>query len=87
MKGLHNEFAESLHHRSRIVQVPELKGRRRNDLEILLSIFDQANRMSDHHILNLNAERFPDEYRTVPSSAVCSRPPPTLSASYPPPAI
>jgi hypothetical protein len=65
LKGLRNEFVESLHHRSWIVQVPELQGRRRNDLEILLSIFDQANRMSDHHILNLNAERFPDEYRPI----------------------
>jgi hypothetical protein len=48
-----------------IVQVPELQGRRRNDLEILLSIFDQENRMSDHHILNLNVERFSDEYRPI----------------------
>ncbi|MDR0744022.1 MAG: hypothetical protein LBF05_06680 [Tannerella sp.] len=65
LKGLRNEFVESLHHRSWIVQVPELKGRRRNDLEILLSIFDQANRMNDCHILNLNVERFPDEYRPI----------------------
>jgi hypothetical protein len=65
LKGLRNEFVESLHHRSWIVQVPELKGRRRNDLEILLSIFDQANRMNDYHILNLNVERFPDEYRPI----------------------
>jgi hypothetical protein len=40
-------------------------GTRRNDLEILLSIFDQANRMNDHHILNLNVEHFPDEYRPI----------------------
>jgi hypothetical protein len=65
LKGLRNDFVESLHHRSWIVQVPELQGRRRNDLEILLSVFDQANRMSDHHILNLNVERFPDEYRPI----------------------
>ncbi|MDR2810068.1 MAG: hypothetical protein LBB84_05855 [Tannerellaceae bacterium] len=65
LKDLHNEFVDSLHHRSWIIQVPELKGRRRNDLEILLSVFDQANRMDDHHILNLNVERFPDEYRPI----------------------
>jgi hypothetical protein len=65
LKGLRNEFVESLHHRSWIVQVPELKGRRRNDLEILLSIFDQANRMDDCHILNLKVELFPEEYRPI----------------------
>ncbi|MDR1602512.1 MAG: hypothetical protein LBS42_08800 [Tannerella sp.] len=65
LKDLRNEFVESLHHRSWIVQIPELKGRRRNDLEILLSIFDQANRMSDHHILNIREERFPEKYRPI----------------------
>jgi hypothetical protein len=65
LKDLRNEFVESLHHRSWIVQIPELKGRRRNDLEILLSIFDQANRMNDHHILNLREEHFPEEYRPI----------------------
>jgi hypothetical protein len=48
-----------------IVQAPELQGRRRNDLEILISIFDQENRMSDHHIPNLNVERLSDEYRPI----------------------
>ncbi|MDR1673220.1 MAG: hypothetical protein LBS09_07165 [Bacteroidales bacterium] len=38
--------------RSWIVQVSELKGCRRNELEILLRIFDQTTRMNDHHILN-----------------------------------
>ncbi|MDR1593160.1 MAG: hypothetical protein LBS43_01590 [Prevotellaceae bacterium] len=65
LKDLRNEFIETLHHRSWIVQVPELKGRRRNEMEILLSIFDQANRMNDHHILNLKEEHFPEEYRPV----------------------
>jgi hypothetical protein len=65
LTDLHNEFVESLHHRSWIVQVPELKGRRRNEVEILLSIFDQANRMNDHRILNFKEEHFPEEYRPI----------------------
>jgi hypothetical protein len=65
LKGLRNEFVKSLLHRSWIVQVSELKGRSRNDPEILLSIFDQANRTYDSHILNLNMEHFPDAYRPI----------------------
>ncbi|MDR2026753.1 MAG: hypothetical protein LBQ01_04240, partial [Prevotellaceae bacterium] len=61
----HNEFIEGLHHRTWIVQVPELKGRRSNDLEILLSIFDQANRMNDRRILNIKEEHFPEEYSPI----------------------
>jgi hypothetical protein len=47
------------------VQVRQLKERRRNDLEKLLAIFDQSNRTSDHHILNVNEEDFPREYRHI----------------------
>ncbi|MDR2473382.1 MAG: hypothetical protein LBD53_07490, partial [Tannerella sp.] len=39
-----NEFIESLHHRSWIVQILQLKQRRRTDLEKLLGIFEQNNR-------------------------------------------
>jgi hypothetical protein len=65
LKDLHNEFVDSLRHRSWIIQVPELKGRCRNDLEILLSIFDQTNKLSDCHMLNLNINRFPEEYHPI----------------------
>ncbi|MDR1865823.1 MAG: hypothetical protein LBR08_09680 [Bacteroidales bacterium] len=65
LENFRNEFIDSLHHRSWIVQIPELKDRRRNDLEILLSIFDQNNRTENHHILNIHAEDFPEEYRPV----------------------
>lgn len=60
-----NEFIESLHHRSWIVQIDQLKQRRRNDLEKLLSIFDQTNRTKSHYFLNVNKEDFPDVYRPI----------------------
>jgi uncharacterized protein (DUF3084 family) len=60
-----NEFVDSLHHRSWIVQTELLKSRRRTDLEKLLSIFDQENRTKDHHILNVNEDDFPEEYRSI----------------------
>ncbi|GHT22674.1 hypothetical protein FACS189430_04810 [Bacteroidia bacterium] len=63
--GNKNEFIESLHHRSWIIQIPQLKQRRRNDLEMLLSIFDQDNLSADHHIKNVNEEDFPEEYRPI----------------------
>jgi len=63
--GDKNEFIEGLHHRSWIIQIPELSKRRRNDLEKLLGVFDQSNRTSDQHILNVSAEDFPEDYRPV----------------------
>jgi hypothetical protein len=60
-----NEFIQSLHHRSWIVQIEQLKQRRRNDLEKLLSIFDQENRTKNHYILNVNEEDFPEQYRPI----------------------
>jgi hypothetical protein len=60
-----NEFIDGLHHRSWIVQISELKQRRRNDLEILLSIFDHENRDKGLHILNVNDADFPDIFRPI----------------------
>jgi hypothetical protein len=60
-----NEFIQSLHHRSWIVQILQLKQRRRTDLEKLLSIFDQENRTQNHHILNVNEDDFPNSYHPV----------------------
>ena len=58
------EFIESLSHDSYVIQIPELKGKRRTDLERLLSIFDQSQKESDH-ILNINEKDFPEEYREI----------------------
>jgi hypothetical protein len=63
--NMSSEFIESLHHRSWIVQIEELKQRRRNDLEKLLSIFDQTNRTKSHYILNVNEEDFSETYRPI----------------------
>lgn len=58
------EFIESLSHDSYVIQIPELKGKRRNELERILSIFDQSQKESDH-ILNVNESDFPEEYRDI----------------------
>jgi alpha-galactosidase/6-phospho-beta-glucosidase family protein len=60
-----NEFIESLNHKSWIVQVRQLKEKRRNELENLLSIFDQDNITDDKHILNVDENQFPEEYRHI----------------------
>ena len=60
-----NEFIQSLHHRSWIVQIDQLRQRRRSDLEKLLSIFDQANRTENRHVLDINEDDFPERYRAV----------------------
>jgi hypothetical protein len=61
-----NEFIRSIHHRSWIVQIPQLKRRRRNEVEQLLSVFDQDNRANDdHHIMNVNEDDFPEIYRPI----------------------
>ena len=65
VEGGKNEFIEGLHHRSWIIQVPEVPQHRRNDLEKLLGIFDQSNRTSDSHILNVSEKDFPEEYRPI----------------------
>jgi hypothetical protein len=60
-----NKFVVSLHHRSWIVQIRQLKSHRRNDLEKLLSIFDQDNRTSNQHIMNVSEDDFPEEYSHI----------------------
>ena len=60
-----NEFIQSLNHKSWIVQIKQLKENRRNDLENLLSIFDQVNITKDNHILNVNSENFSEEHKHI----------------------
>jgi len=60
------EFIESLTHDSYIIQIPRLKERRRNNLEILLSIFDQSLKLSgNNHFLNLDEDNYPKEFRVI----------------------
>jgi len=60
-----SKFIELLNHKCWIVQISSLKKRRRNELELLLSVFDQNNRSSDHHILNINEADFPEKYHPL----------------------
>jgi hypothetical protein len=56
-------FIESLTHDSYIIQIPQLAKKRRNDLEKLLSIFDQSESIDQtHHILNINEADYPVKY-------------------------
>jgi hypothetical protein len=57
-----DNFIDSLHHRSWIVQLPQLKERRRNDIEILLSVFS-GDPMK--HKIDLNEEDYPEEFRPI----------------------
>jgi hypothetical protein len=60
------EMVYALHHRSWIVQIPELSKNCSDEVEILLSIFDQNRRLSyDHHILNVPEKDFPDDVRPM----------------------
>ena len=59
------EFVSGLHHRSWIVQINRLKKHRRNDLEKLLSIFDQSNMTDMRHVLDVDDETFPEEYQLI----------------------
>ena len=59
-------FIESLSHDSYVIQIPSLKQKRRNDLEKLLSIFDQSTNVdAEHHILNIKEEDYPKKYRLL----------------------
>jgi len=59
------EFIECLTHDCYVIQIPFLKARHRNDLEDLLSIFDQNNTTSDKHILNIKVDDIPERYRSI----------------------
>ena len=63
--GDSSKFIDGLNHKSWIVQISCLKERRRNELEQLLSVFDQSNRTSDNHILNVREEDFPEKFRLI----------------------
>jgi len=59
-------FIESLTHDSYVIQIPYLSDKRRNDLEILLGVFDQSNKVDhEHHILNVDENDFPPKYRPI----------------------
>jgi len=60
------EFIESLTHDSVVIQIPELREKRRNKLEALLSVFDQQLKVTpDGHIINIDEVDYPDEFSFV----------------------
>ena len=59
------EFIESLTHDSFIIQIPHLRQKYQTEVEQLLSVFDQKNATSDHHILNVKEQDFPEKYRPL----------------------
>ncbi|MBN1971162.1 MAG: hypothetical protein JXR48_07495 [Candidatus Delongbacteria bacterium] len=60
-----DDFVESLVHDSYIISIPDLSYKRRNELETVLSIFDQSERDESHHILNVREDDFPEKYRAI----------------------
>ncbi|HMQ46050.1 MAG TPA: hypothetical protein PKA00_01220 [Saprospiraceae bacterium] len=62
---VHNQFIESLFHQGIIINVPALNQKRRDELEQLLSIFDQSNRQENHHIMNVKESDFPERFRPI----------------------
>ena len=60
------EFIESLTHDSFVIQIPQLGPARKTATERLLAIFDQHRKVEgDSHILNIDEEAYPEEYRKV----------------------
>ena len=61
-------FIAGIHHRSHIVQIPRLRGRRRDDLERVLSIFDQGDARIERggaQVLTVDETAYPREYGFV----------------------
>ena len=59
-------FIESLTIDSYVIQIPSLTAKRRNELEILLSVFDQSSAIDkEHHILNMEEVDFPEKFHPI----------------------
>ena len=60
-----DEFITGLHHVSWIIQINLLKASRRNELEEILSVFDQTNILDNRQLLDINDETYPEAYRVI----------------------
>ena len=61
-------FIAGIHHRSHVVQIPRLRGRRRDELERVLSIFDQGEARIERggaQVLTIDESAYPPEYGFV----------------------
>ncbi len=59
------DLINSLYHEGTIVTIPALKRRRRNELEKLLSIFDQENITKDMHIMSVEEAKIPVKFKPI----------------------
>jgi hypothetical protein len=58
-------FVQSLFHEGKIVIIPNLTGRHRNRLEKMLKIFEGSEAEAGLHLLELNPEDYPEEFRDI----------------------
>ena len=59
------EFIECLTHDSYIIQVPYLRDDQKTEVEKMLGVFDQSKKTSDHRVLNIREEEYPEKYRPI----------------------
>jgi hypothetical protein len=59
------EFIECLTHDSYIIQVPYLRDDQKTEVEKMLGVFNQSKMTSDHRVLNINEEDYPEKYRPI----------------------
>jgi hypothetical protein len=60
-----DEFITGLHHVSWVIQINHLKASRRNQLEQILSVFDQTNALDNQRLLDIDDETYPEAYRVI----------------------
>jgi hypothetical protein len=63
--NIDDDFINSLYHEGIIVNISALKKKRRDELEILLSIFDQQNRTKNIHVMNILEQEIPEKFRPI----------------------
>lgn len=60
-----NHFINSLFHEGIIINIPALSEKRRDELEMLLSIFVQSNKLKNPHIMRVTETDFPKKFRPI----------------------
>ncbi|MCS6832391.1 MAG: hypothetical protein NZ521_02360 [Flammeovirgaceae bacterium] len=60
-----DNFVRSLFHEGLVVLVPNLKGKYRSQVERMLRIFEDSVGESGMHLLEINAEEYPEELRPI----------------------
>ncbi len=61
-KGIPNPFVDSLVHDSIIVQIPRLRGQVNNRLDLVLSLFDQSQRIGvNHQMLRIDESKYDND--------------------------